>query len=121
MGTSPESQPSPGDRRAHRRALLEAPVMLDAASAYRSVRLRNVSAGGLAVTVEETLPVGTELEIYFELPIGVAVEARAVIVRSAGLEIALRFVELDKRTLIALRSFCRVSRQLSIAVASERA
>jgi c-di-GMP-binding flagellar brake protein YcgR len=97
------------ERRAHRRAALIAPAMLDGARAYTKAVCRNVSAGGLAVSAAGPLPVGMQLEIYFELPIGYAVETRAEVVRSDGNEIGLRFIDLDQRTQVALRSFCRVS------------
>ena len=106
---SPDSGPPVSERRSYRRVMLEAPVMLDAAAEYKKAQCRNVSAGGVAVQTDGPLPVGTVLEIYFELPIGYAVETRAEVVRSHGNEVALRFVDLDPRAQVALRSYCRVS------------
>jgi hypothetical protein len=55
------------------------------------------------------LQVGKTVEVYFELPSGVAVETRARVVRSRGEEVALRFLSLDRGTEIALRAHCRAA------------
>jgi predicted Zn-dependent protease len=73
------------------------------------VRALDVSGGGLAIRLELTIPLGDIVEVYFELPIGFAVEARAEVVRSEPGATALRFVGLDREALVALRSYCRIS------------
>ena len=83
--------------------------MLDAISSYHSARCENVSAGGVVVHTDAALEVGTTVELYFELPGGVAVETNAEVVRHDGERIALRFVDLDHELIVALRAYCRRS------------
>jgi PilZ domain len=107
---SPAStSPSPAERRAYRRAPLEAPAMLDAASSWHAGRCQDVSAGGMAVHTEVEFDVGSIIEVYFELPSGVAIETRARVVYAGGGRLGLSFVELDSASALALRSFCRLS------------
>ena len=98
-----------GERRQHSRVPWRGPAMLDSQAAYQAGRCRDLSAGGVSVMVDEPMPVGTRVEIYFELPTGVAVEAMAEVVRAAGRRIALRFVDLDRRARTALVAFCELS------------
>jgi hypothetical protein len=102
----PATQP---DRRAFRRAMLEKPVMIETPDSERPARGLNVSAGGIYLETELSLSVGESVEVYFELPIGYAVETRATVVRCERDRIALSFTDLPKEALIALRSFCRLS------------
>ena len=83
--------------------------MLDSTAAYQSARCRDVSAGGVCVFVDEKIEVGTGIEVYFELPTGVAVEAQAQVVRSKGHLVALRFLDLDAQMRAALVAFCELS------------
>lgn len=55
------------------------------------------------------LEVGTSVELYFELPGGIAVETNAEVVRCEGERLALRFVELEHDLVVALRAYCRRS------------
>ncbi len=80
------------DRRLYPRAALDAPALIDARHCWEKVRCQNVSAGGLAVQIERPLLAGTRVDVYFELPTGVAIETEAEVVRAEGSEIALRFV-----------------------------
>jgi hypothetical protein len=96
------------DRRIHKRVTLEGPVLVDAFSAWERCRCENVSVGGVAVECQCTLPVGKTVELYFELPSGVAVETQARVVRSTGEHAALEFMFLDHRAEIALRAHCRL-------------
>jgi hypothetical protein len=95
------------DRRIHERAPLEAPVLLDALSTWQRGRSQDVSVGGVAVSCESPLPIGKIVEVYFELPNGVAVEATAEVVRASGAVIGLKFKHMDRRAMLALRSHCR--------------
>jgi len=97
------------ERRAQRRAAVELPTMVDSDAARGSGRSRNVSASGIALTINGDFSVGALVDVYFELPIGVSVEARGEVVRRSENELALRFVDLDSELALALRSFCRVS------------
>ncbi len=113
MSSPPSSSPSPqsqsDERRVFRRAALGVPVMLDAASAWQKAECENVSAGGVAVRSTVDVPVGTVIDLYFELPTGIAVEASAEVIRRDGDRLALRFVEIDHELEVALRGFCRIS------------
>jgi hypothetical protein len=97
------------ERRAHRRAPLGRPVMLETESTSRPAAALNVSGGGIALSTELDLAVGEEVSIYFELPIGYAVEARARVMRRDARSVALKFLDLPKEAEVALRSFCRLS------------
>jgi hypothetical protein len=101
--------PPSTDRREHFRAPLASPVLVDALSQWRRARCENVSVGGVAVAGAGTLPIGKTVEIYFELPSGVAVETHARVVRSQGEEVALCFLALDQDTELALRAHCRAA------------
>lgn len=103
------SSPQPDERRAFRRARLEAPAMLDAASSWHAGRCQDVCAGGLAVQTDAQFDVGSVIEVYFELPSGVAIETRARIVHAGNGRLGLCFVELDSASALALRSYCRLS------------
>jgi hypothetical protein len=97
------------DRREHRRAPLSIPVLVDTLSNWQRARCHDVSAGGVSLECENSLPVGKTVELYFELPSGVAVEARARVVRSNKGTCALRFLTLDSETEVALRAHCRAA------------
>ena len=101
--------PPSTDRRVHFRAPLESPVLVDALNEWHRARCENVSVGGVAVAGAGSLPVGKVVEVYFELPSGVAVETMARVVRSRGEVAALRFVSLDPTTEVALRAHCRAA------------
>ena len=78
------------DRRIHSRAPLSTPALVDAFAAYHRGRCENVSVSGLALSCDALLPVGKTVEVYFELPSGVAVETQARVVRAGGARVALR-------------------------------
>lgn len=70
----------------------------------------NLSAGGVALEADVPLEAQQTVSVYFELPsIGFAVDARAVVIRRDGRLVALCFVDLERETALALRSFCRLS------------
>jgi hypothetical protein len=97
------------ERRTFRRAAVGLPVLLEAESGSAPGHIVNLSAGGVAVTSELALGEGDELGVYFELPIGYAVDARAEVLRRQDSMTALKFVELSHEAEVALRSFCRLS------------
>jgi len=68
-----------------------------------------VSVGGVAVACETPIPIGKVVEVYFELPNGIAIEATAEVVRSSGPMLGLRFKTLDRRAALALRAHCRAT------------
>jgi hypothetical protein len=108
MSSEPHTS-APPDRRAFRRAVLEKPVMIEIADSERPARGVNVSAGGICLQTELDLAIGEAVDLYFELPMGYAVEAQATVVRRERDQIALSFRDLPKESLVALRSFCRLS------------
>jgi hypothetical protein len=83
--------------------------MVETETTSRPAGVLNVSGGGVALVTELDLSVGEEVSIYFELPIGYAVETRARVVRRFARGVALRFLDLPKEAEVALRSFCRLS------------
>ncbi len=98
-----------GDRRLHRRARLDRPVLLETSSRSGTARALNVAAGGIALLTDLPLAPKERLSLYFELPIGYAVETQAEVVRCDGGIVALRFIEAPREAIIAVRGFCRVS------------
>jgi hypothetical protein len=104
----PATTPRP-ERRAHRRAPLGRPVLIETDTRSEQGRLLNVSGGGAAIETAVDLALGESVSLYFELPIGYAVETRAEVLRRDGSEVAVRFVELSREAQVALRSFCRIS------------
>ncbi len=108
-GDSESSDNGSVDRRSHRRAPLEQPVMVEAAALSQPAPAHDVSRGGLSIRAELALEVGSEVEVYFELPIGYAVETKAEVVRRQDGVTALRFLALKREDEVALRSFCRIS------------
>jgi hypothetical protein len=111
-----ESAQERAERRAYQRVSLDVPALIDAIRSHHAGRCRDVSLGGVAVRTDAELAIGTELEVYFELPSGIAVETRATVVRCDAEEIALRFVELGAQTRVALRAYCRPSGVRAVSV-----
>lgn len=97
------------DRRAFRRAQLDRPVLLETASKTVTVRSVDVSGGGIALRTGLSIASDERVSVYFELPIGYAVQAEAEVVRREGELVVLRFVEAPRETILAVRSFCRIS------------
>lgn len=106
---APESRVAPNERRAHRRAALDRPVLLETAAKATTVRSVDVSGGGLSLRTNLTLGVGERVSVYFELPIGYGVQVEAEVRRCEGDRVALRFVDAPAEAVLAIRSFCRVS------------
>jgi len=98
------------DRRVHCRAPLSTPALIDAFAAYHRARCENVSVSGIALACDAVLPVGKTVEVYFELPSGVAVETQARVVRAGPRLVALKFVTLEPQAEIALRAHCHLAR-----------
>lgn len=97
------------DRRVHARVPLAGPVLVDALSGWQRARCENISAGGLSLDCDAPLPLGKRVELYFELPSGVAIETHALVVRSRETKVAMRFVDLDPSAEVALRNHCRTA------------
>jgi hypothetical protein len=100
------------DRRVHYRAPLATPALIDAFAAYHRARCENVSVSGVALSCEAALPVGKSVEIYFELPSGVAIETKARVVRTGASLVALQFTALEPEAEVALRAHCHLARSI---------
>lgn len=98
------------DRREHFRAPLSTPALIDAFAAYHRARCENVSVSGVALACDAPLDVGKTVEVYFELPSGVAVETKARVVRAGPSVVALQFVSLEPQAEVALRAHCHLAR-----------
>jgi hypothetical protein len=96
------------DRRAHSRVAASLPVLLDTQHDWGNLRAVDVSASGLAVVGEVHASVGSVVDIYFELPSGVAIETKAKVVRVEPNRTALTFVALLHDEELALRAHCRM-------------
>lgn len=101
---------SVNDRRAHPRATLQVPCVVDAGSCWLQARCCNISAGGLAVQTESRFAIGTLVDLYFELPPAIGIDARAEVVRVEGNILALRFLDLPHESLLAIRAYARAAR-----------
>jgi hypothetical protein len=110
---APPSAPTE-DRRAHRRAPLDRPVLVELGSRSLTARAVDVSGGGIALRTDQALGPAERVSVYFELPIGYAVETSAEVVRADGNLVALRFVDTPREAIVAVRSFCRISGSLRI-------
>ncbi len=97
------------ERRAHRRAPMDRPVMLETSSKTITARSVDVSGGGIALRTDLPLACGERVGVYFELPIRYAVEGHAEVVRREGDLVVLRFTEIAHEAVVAVRSFCRIS------------
>jgi hypothetical protein len=94
----------------HFRAPLTTPAMVDALAAYHNARCENVSVSGVALACGAMLAIGKRVEVYFELPSGVAVETEARVVRADSTSLALQFLTLDRQAELALRAHCHIAR-----------
>ncbi len=115
MGEPAPSVPEPflqsavTERRGHRRARLEKPVLVETETRSGNARAVDVGASGIALRTDLPLREGERVGIYFELPIGYAVETKAEVVRRDGDLVALRFIDAPREAVIAVRGFCRIS------------
>lgn len=102
----PKGNQTLGNRRAHRRAALTAPVLVDSARAHHTGYCRDVSEGGLSIELQSELPVGAAVDLYFELPTGIAIEARAEVARRSERTFGLRFQSLSAEDRRAVVTYC---------------
>lgn len=109
-----------GNRRAHRRAALSAPVLIDSARSHHTGRCRDVSEGGLLVELETELPEGMSVDLYFELPTGIAIEAHAAVTRSEKSVLGLRFDSLSTEERRAVSAYCATWRAALLSKCARR-
>jgi len=103
--------PSLTERRAHRRAKLDRPVLLETSTRTVTARAVDVSGGGIALRTDAALEAKDTVGVYFELPIGYAVEGRGEVLRKDGDLVVLRFIDIPYEAVVAVRAFCRISGQ----------
>jgi hypothetical protein len=121
MSNSVEGPVALGNRRAHRRAALSAPVLIDSARSHHTGRCRDVSEGGLLVELETELPIGMPVDLYFELPTGIAIEAQgAVVTRSGKSVLGLRFDSLKAEDRLAVSAYCATWRAALLSKCARR-
>ncbi len=97
------------DRRTSARIALDAPALIDAFHAWRKCSVKSVSSTGVSVDTDWKLEIGTRVDVYFEIPRAVAVEAHAEVVRSAEHELAFRFIDLPADVASAVESYVRLN------------
>ena len=78
------------NRRAFPRTVFSGPVLVDTRKKWQTARAVDVSAGGMRIQSPLFLPIGLEVEVYFELH-HLSIETRATVVRQQGQQFALRF------------------------------
>jgi diguanylate cyclase (GGDEF)-like protein len=99
-----------GERRRHLRVPVSHPLLLRARSTRRSARAKNVSAGGLLVSLREPLPVGSNVTVVIRAAGASAVALRGVVVRVERVghgrgpyEVGVRLVGQSTEALTVLR------------------
>jgi hypothetical protein len=98
------------ERRAHRRVPLKGGARLTTRAGPIFGRCRNVSAGGLAVQVQNDLAVGDIVEIDFDV-VGSRIHATAEVVRHGSDEVAVRFLHLEQVALFSLMTYVGTFRE----------
>lgn len=83
------------DRRSYPRTVFRGPVLVDVQDRWLETRALDVSRSGIRLSCEPTSPLGTcpigsEVELYFELG-ATSIEAQARLVRRTASEICLAF------------------------------
>ncbi len=88
---------------------LSVPLMIDAGACWRKARTTRLSVEGVRLNRDNAIAEGTAVEIYFELPTGVGVEAVGTL-RHDGSGTVIMFRDLGAAEL-AVRAFCRARRR----------
>jgi hypothetical protein len=110
-----------GNRRAQRRAELRVEVMIASEYGYHPALSRDVSPMGLGLESALPLSLGMIIDVYFTLPSGVGIEARAEVVRCADRIVGLRFQGLRREERVELRTYCDGWRRQLLERCSNRA
>lgn len=122
--SSQRQEPHPdllGNRRAQRRAELRVEVMIASEYGYHPGFTRDISPAGLGLESDLPLTMGTIIDVYFTLPTGVAIEARAEVMRASDGVLGLRFHGLRHEERIELRAYCDGWRRQLLERCSSRA
>jgi hypothetical protein len=87
------------ERRLHRRVISDEAVDLGTAGAARATDL---SLGGIGVLCEQPPELGSRVRVRARFADGRELDTLGEVVRVAGSRVAIRFVALEQRTLLAL-------------------
>lgn len=104
------------ERRAHERVRLRVPVLLDSQRSWQKCYATDVSLGGLALRASESPDLGACIDLYFELPNGVMIEAQGRAVRAEGSVLGVRFDSLTPEQRQGLSAFVTLRRQKDVAI-----
>lgn len=105
--------PKPDERRDHARAHLEADVSLYSPTHFWTGFSEDLSEGGLFVATYQHVPIGTEIDLEFELPTGYAVKTIGVVrwVREGDDDtmpgVGVQFLRLTDEDQRVIRSFLK--------------
>lgn len=82
------------DRRRFPRVALEVPVLVDSLRSWETSETCDLSPGGVAIRSERDWGHGAVVDLYFELPGGFAIDARAQFLGAVDGLSRFRFVDL---------------------------
>lgn len=97
------------DRRRYSREPLEVPVLVDSLRAWETCQTNDISPGGVAIRSERDWGAGAEVDLYFELPGGFAIEARAQFLGAGDGLCRFRFTQLGMPARSAIELHMRAS------------
>jgi hypothetical protein len=94
--------------RKYPRVALSIPVELRVAGRKTVTNTLNLGVGGLLLQPQErSLPVGTEVNVLFNLPTGHSISTAATVVHVMGSAVGLRFIDLEEASRMVLSRFLR--------------
>jgi len=91
------------DRRRYPRVALEVPVLVDSLRSWEAAETTDISPGGVAIRSERDWGTGAMVDLYFELPGGFAVDARAQFLGAREGLGHFRFVDLAAQARCAIK------------------
>jgi hypothetical protein len=91
------------DRRRYPRVALEVPVLVDSLRSWEACETSDISPGGVAIRSGRDWGPGAFVDLYFELPGGFAVDARAQFLGAADGLGRFRFVDLAPQARCAIK------------------
>lgn len=91
------------DRRRYPRVALEVPVLVDSLRSWEAAETTDISPGGVAIRSGRDWGAGAMVDLYFELPGGFAVDARAQFLGATEGLGHFRFVDLAAAVRCAIK------------------
>ncbi len=91
------------DRRRFPRVALEVPVLVDSLRSWEAAEINDISPGGVAIRSGRDWGTGALVDLYFELPGGFAVDARAEFLGATEGLGHFRFVDLGASARCAIK------------------